>query len=82
MVVQWDFLSDLEFWIGTDRKLALRLVMLMREVARDPFHGIGKPELLKKLHGVWSRRLNDEHRVTYRVDAEYVHFLHGRFHYD
>lgn len=81
-MVQGRFLFDLEFWIETDRKLALRLVALMREVARDPFHGIGKPELLKKLHGVWSRRLNDEHRITYRVDAGYVHFLQGRFHYE
>ena len=49
---------------------------------RDPFNGIGKPELLKYLGpGVWSRRLTEEHRLVYRVTDDRIDFLQGRFHY-
>ncbi len=51
-------------------------------ITRDPFHGIGKPELLKHLGpDVWSRRLTDEHRIVYHVAADRISFLQGRYHY-
>jgi toxin YoeB len=55
---------------------------LIEETTRDPRGGIGKPEPLKGEHGVWSRRMTEEHRLTYRVSAEHVDFLQARFHYD
>ena len=77
-----DFLADLAFWVATDRKIALRLLELVEATRRDPFHGIGKPEPLKRsLAGHWSRRLTSEHRVVYRVTETRVEFLQARYHY-
>jgi toxin YoeB len=81
-VFQPEFLDDLRLWVETDRRIALRLLDLVEAVLRDPFSGIGKPEPLKHLlAGTWSRRLTQEHRIVYRVAAETVHFLQGRYHY-
>ena len=81
-VVQPQFLEDLSYWIATDRRTALRLANLLRAIARDPFHGVGKPEPLKYLGpDVWSRRLTQEHRVVYRFEAQRIHFLQARNHY-
>jgi toxin YoeB len=77
-----EFLDDLQHWIATDRRTAKRLLELMREVLRDPFQGIGKPEPLKYLGpGVWSRRISQEHRCVVLVKADRVEFLQGRYHY-
>ncbi len=76
------FLEDLAYWIGTDRKLALRTMTLVEAVARDPFGGIGKPEPLKGLVGTWSRRLTEEHRIVYRVKEDRIYFLQARYHYE
>ena len=55
-------------WIQTDRKTALRIGDLIRDILRDPFTGIGKPEPLKhQFAGCWSRRIDNEHRLIYRV---------------
>jgi toxin YoeB len=77
------FLEDLRFWIEHDRKVALRIMGLVEAVMRDPFAGIGKPEPLKYLRAnTWSRRITDEHRLVYLVEADRVVFKSGRFHYD
>jgi toxin YoeB len=53
------------------------------ETMRDPFNGTGRPERLRhKYRGNWSRRLTDEHRITYVVTNDYVEFLAARHHYD
>jgi toxin YoeB len=81
-VFQPEFLEDLEYWVQTDRKMALRLIKMVREILRDPFEGIGKPEPLKyEFSGAWSRRLNKEHRIVYLVSDERINFLKGRYHY-
>ncbi len=81
-VFQPEFIEDLRFWVETDRKMALRAFDLIDAVLRDPFHGIGKPEPLKYLApGVWSRRLNQEHRMVYLVRDERINFLQARYHY-
>lgn len=77
-----EFREDLEYWVKTDRKTALRVLRIVEDVMRDPFRGIGKPEPLKYLaEGVWSRRLTREHRIVYRVSEGRVDFLQGRYHY-
>lgn len=82
LIVAINFLTDLQHWIQNDRAVALRLMRLMREIARDPFTGTGKPELLKHdLHGHWSRRLTHEHRVTYTVAEKAIRFVAARHHY-
>jgi toxin YoeB len=81
-VFQPEFLEDLEYWVETDRKMALRLIKMVREILRDPLEGIGKPEPLKyEFSGAWSRRLNKEHRIVYLVSDEHINFLKGRYHY-
>ena len=81
-VFQAEFIEDLRFWVKTDRKLALRTFELIESILRDPFEGIGKPELLKYLApGVWSRRLTDEHRIVYLVREDRIDFLQARYHY-
>lgn len=63
--------EDLAWWIERDRAQALRIVRLMRDVQREPFAGIGKPEPLKhELAGCWSRRIDQEHRLVYQVLPE------------
>jgi toxin YoeB len=63
-----DAFEDLVWWIESDRKKALKIIKLIREVQRDPFEGTGQPEALKHdLSGCWSRRIDQEHRLVYEV---------------
>ncbi|MDP9361517.1 MAG: Txe/YoeB family addiction module toxin [Acidobacteriota bacterium] len=75
------FRDDLRWWVRTDRKVALRLLDLVEAILREPFVGIGKPEPLKNLEKVWSRRLTHEHRVMYTVFSDRIDFLQARYHY-
>jgi toxin YoeB len=76
------FLDDLRWWVETDRKIALRLLDLIDAVLRDPFVGIGKPELLRAMGAdVWSRRITQEHRLVHRVTGDRIDFLQARYHY-
>lgn len=55
---------------------------LIREVQREPFSGMGKPEPLKQaLSGFWSRRITDEHRMVYRVVNDALEIVQLQFHY-
>lgn len=59
-------LEDLTWWVQQDRKTALRILKLIKEIQRTPFVGTGKPEPLKhELQGCWSRRITQEHRLVY-----------------
>jgi len=81
-VFQPEFIEDLRYWVGTDRRTAKRLLEVVAAALRDPFAGIGKPELLKYLGSdVWSRRITQEHRCVYLVKADRIEFLQGRYHY-
>ena len=74
--------EDLAWWIKQDRAKALRIVSLIKEIEREPFDGIGKPEPLKYLaSGAWSRRLTQEHRLVYLVSETRIDFLQARYHY-
>lgn len=74
--------EDLAWWVQNDRNKALRIITLIREVQRDPFRGIGKPEPLKhELKGCWSRRIDQEHRLVYQVKDERIRILACRYHY-
>lgn len=66
----------------TDKKLLKRINTLIKDIQREPFDGIGKPEPLKHaLSGYWSRRINDEHRIVYKIDNESVLIAQLRYHY-
>ena len=76
--------DDLAWWVAHDRKKALRVISLIREVQRDPYIGTGQPERLKHdLAGFWSRRIDQEHRLIYQVsEAESkVRTIACRYHY-
>ncbi len=76
------FLEDLDFWVRTDRRRALRILRLVEAVLLDPFKGIGKPEPLRgSLAGRWSRRIDAEHRLVYQASADRACFLAARYHY-
>lgn len=79
----WD---DYQFWLATDKKTLRRLNVLIKDVARSPFEGIGKPEPLKEnLSGWWSRRITEEHRLVYRVvgddEDRIIEIASCRYHY-
>lgn len=74
--------EDCLYWQKQDRKLVERINKLIEATARDPFTGIGKPEPLKHAFaGFWSRRINDEHRMVYRVTGDQLEIAQLRFHY-
>jgi len=74
--------EDLAWWIEKDRAQALRIMKLVREIQRDPFSGLGKPEPLKhELSGCWSRRIDQAHRPVYQVQEDKIRILACRFHY-
>jgi toxin YoeB len=81
-VFQPEFIEDLQYWVETDRKTAIRALRIIQSILRDPFQGIGKPEPLKYLApGTWSRRLTQEHRIVYLVKDTRIDFLQARYHY-
>lgn len=76
----WD---EYLYWQKTDKAILKRINALIKEVQRDPFAGIGKPEPLKHgLSGYWSRRINDEHRLVYKVVDDQILIAQLRYHYE
>ena len=74
--------EDYIYWQNTDKSVLKRINALIKEIDRTPFEGSGKPEPLKhSLAGWWSRRLNLEHRLVYKVENESVFILQCRYHY-
>ncbi len=75
-------LEDLRYWIETDRRKALKIVELVENALASPFAGLGKPEPLKfELQGCWSRRIDQEHRLVYKVEGGSLLVLACRYHY-
>lgn len=75
----WD---DYLYWQKADKKMLNRTNNLIKDIKRDPFEGIGKPEPLKHaLSGYWSRRINDEHRIVYKVQDDSILIAQLRYHY-
>ena len=74
--------EDYMYWQRTDRKILDRINQLVKDIQRLPFQGIGKPEPLKHgLSGYWSRRINDEHRMVYKVEKKSLLLAQLRYHY-
>ena len=75
----WD---DYLYWQDTDRSMLRRINNLIKDIRRSPYEGIGKPEPLKhQLAGWWSRRIDGEHRILYRVTEQAVEISNVRNHY-
>jgi len=74
--------QDYLHWQQADRQLLRRVNELIKAIERDPFAGIGKPEPLRHaLAGYWSRRINDEHRLVYKVEGKVLMIAAVRYHY-
>ena len=74
--------EDYLYWQKTDRKTLKRINLLIREIQRSPIEGIGKPEHLKHaLSGYWSRRIDNEHRIIYRLETDSLLIAQLRYHY-
>lgn len=69
-------------WIERDRKTALRIGDLVKDILRTPFEGLGKPEALKhEFKGYWSRRIDHEHRLIYKISDDSVLIISCFSHY-
>ena len=74
--------QDYLYWQRTDREILQRINKLSNEIQSSPFEGTGKPEPLKHgLSGYWSRRINDEHRIVYKVESDSLMIAQLRYHY-
>ena len=74
--------EDYEYWINTDKKMVRKINTILKDIKQSPFSGIGKPEPLRyELQGFWSRRINLEHRLVYKIENDDILILSCRFHY-
>jgi toxin YoeB len=74
--------EDYEYWIKHDKRKVDRINKLIKDTLRSPFEGIGKPEPLKlNLQGLWSRRIDEEHRLIYEYNEDNLSIVSCRHHY-
>lgn len=70
-------------WLSNDKKIFLKITNLIKESARTPEKGTGKPEMLKyELQGHWSRRITKAHRLVYRFTTDTITIVSCKFHYE
>jgi toxin YoeB len=82
IVFEGNAFQDFTEWATADKKIYKRIINLIKDILRQSFTGIGKPEPLKhELKGYWSRRINDEHRLVYKVNDEAVTIISCKYHY-
>ena len=75
----WD---DYLYWQKTDKGILKRINSLIKDIQRIHYEGIGKPQALKHgLSGYWSRRINDEHRIVYKIVDDTIFIAQLRYHY-
>jgi len=74
--------ADFNEWLKLDKKIHRKIIELIKDIDRTPFKGLGKPEALKHdLSGYWSRRIDREHRLVYKVTNEEIVILSCKYHY-
>ena len=74
--------EDYLYWQNTDKKILKRTNALIKDIQRNKYEGIGKPEPLRhSLAGYWSRRINSEHRLVYKIEENKILIAQLRFHY-
>ena len=77
-----DGCDDYLYWQTQDKKTLKRINHVLREILREPFTGIGKPEPLREnLTGYWSRRIDDTHRLVYAIEEQAIIVVACRYHY-
>ena len=74
--------SDYLFWQKKDKKILKRINKLIKDIQRNKYEGLGKPEALKhNLAGYWSRRITNEHRIVYKIENDSILIAQLRYHY-
>ncbi len=74
--------EDYLYWQQTDKQILKKINTLIKDIQREPFEGIGKPESLKhQLSGFYSRRITQEHRLVYEISNDSIAIASCRFHY-
>lgn len=74
--------EDYLYWQGRDRKTLKRINTLIKDIQRQPFDGLGDPEPLRhQWSGYWSRRIDREHRLVYKVTDDAIVIVQCRYHY-
>lgn len=82
IVFERNAFQDFTEWASKDKKIYQRIVVLIMDILRQSFTGIGKPEPLKhELRGYWSRRITDEHRLVYQVSEDAIIIASCKYHY-
>lgn len=75
--------GDFNEWAVCDKKIYQKIISLIKEIDRNPFIGIGKPEALKHdFAGYWSRRITDEHRLVYKMSETAIIIASCKYHYE
>jgi toxin YoeB len=84
MMLAWsdDAWDDYLYWQKQEKQILIRINTLIEDIKRQPFTGIGEPEPLKhNWSGYWSRRINREHRIVYKVTDDHLFIAQCRYHY-
>lgn len=84
MIKAWsdDAWEDFQYWLLQDKKTLKRILLLLKDIERNPFDGIGKPERLTgDLSSYWSRRIDDCNRIVYQVDGDILKIIQCGSHY-
>lgn len=78
--IAWE---DYITWQFEDKSMTKKINELIKDIQRTPYEGKGKPESLKyDLSGFWSRRIDREHRLVYRIEENDLYIYSCKFHYD
>ena len=75
--------EDFQYWLNQDKKTLKRILLLLKDIDRNGYDGIGKPERLSGDHSAyWSRRIDDVNRLVYKVEDEQLYIISCRYHYE
>lgn len=74
--------EDFEYWLKNDKKILKRILLIIQDIDRNGYTGIGKPEPLKhNLSGYWSRRIDDANRIVYKIENDIIKIAQCGSHY-
>ena len=78
----YDAWQEYLYWQSIDKKTLKKINELLKDIRRNPYTGLGKPESLRKSNGMWSRRINDKDRLVYKINNDEIIVYQCKGHYD
>ncbi|MCD8219283.1 MAG: Txe/YoeB family addiction module toxin [Ruminococcus sp.] len=84
MKLKWDedAWNDYLYWQTQDKRTLKRINALLKDIMRNPFEGVGKPEPFRYCKGYWSRRIDETNRIVYKVEGDAIVIASVKGHYD